>query len=82
VRANRTIANSYEKSNPHVFDVAEGGASRGIVNVILEIGRERHRIMETLKAALVRGDDTEALEHARELTGLPSQKSSVPSVTT
>jgi hypothetical protein len=29
------------------------------------------RILERMKEALERGDDAEALEHARELTGLP-----------
>jgi hypothetical protein len=49
----------------------EASASRGLVDVLIEIRQERARILEAMKEALVRGDETEALEHARELTGLP-----------
>jgi hypothetical protein len=45
-------------------------APGGLVDVIMEIGQERAKILAAMKAALVRGDD-EALERARELTGLP-----------
>lgn len=54
----------------------------GLVDALIAIGRERQRIMDAMKAALRRGDDVAALAHARELTGLPSQKSPVSSVTT
>jgi len=53
----------------------------GLVDALIDIGRERARILEAMKAALLSGDDAEALERARELTGLPSQKSPVSSVT-
>jgi hypothetical protein len=46
-------------------------APGGLVDVIMEIGQERANILAAMKAALVRGDDEEALERARELTGLP-----------
>jgi hypothetical protein len=48
-------------------------ASGGLVDVIMEIGQERPNILATMKAALVRGDEEEALERARELTGLPGK---------
>lgn len=60
----------------------EASSSSGLIDVLLEIGRERQRIMEAMKAALLRGDDDATLEHARELTGLPSRKSPVTAVTT
>ena len=52
----------------------EASTSSGLVDVLLTIGRERQRLMESLREALLRGDDAEALERARELTGLPSQR--------
>jgi hypothetical protein len=55
----------------------EASSSTGLVDVLLEIGRERQRIMEAMK-----GDDDAALEHACDLTGLPSRKSRVTAVTT
>jgi hypothetical protein len=60
----------------------EAISSSGLIDILLEIGRERQRIMEAMKAALLRGDDDAALEHAGELTGLPSRKSPVTAVTT
>lgn len=52
----------------------DASASSGLVDVLLKIGRERRRLMESLREALLRGDDAEALERARELTGLPSKR--------
>ena len=46
----------------------------GLIDTVIEIGQERARIMEAMRAALLRGDDAEALERARELTGLPLKK--------
>jgi hypothetical protein len=43
----------------------------GLVDTILQIGKERQRILTLMKTALLRGDDAEALDMARELTGLP-----------
>jgi hypothetical protein len=60
----------------------EASTSSGLVDVLLTIGREHQRIMEAMKAALLRGDDDAALEHATELTGLTSQKSPASAVTT
>jgi hypothetical protein len=80
VRAGPSISNSSEKSNAVSNSEALSGA--GLVDALLEIGRERQRIMEAMKAALLRGDDDTALEHARELTGLPRHKSQVSGVTT
>jgi len=79
VRAGPNISNSHEKSNP-ADSAADNKASTcgGLVDVILEIGRERQRIMEAMKVALLRGDDPEALECARELTGLPRKNAATP----
>lgn len=60
------ITNSRKKSNP-AFPHANGG----VIDVLIEIGQKRARILEGLKEALMRGDDADALEHARELTVLP-----------
>jgi hypothetical protein len=45
-----------------------------MVDVLIEIGQKRAKILEAMKEALVLGDDEEALERARELTGLPSKR--------
>jgi hypothetical protein len=49
--------------------------SHGVLDAVIEIGQQRARIVEAMKEALLRGDDAEALERARELTGLPSKRS-------
>ena len=53
----------------------DASASGGLVDVIIQIGRERQRIVESLRDALLRGDDADALEYAGELTGLPTRRS-------
>lgn len=75
------IADSSEKPNPTDF-VPVNGQSNGLVDVLMQIGRERQQRMESLRDGLLRGDDTEALEHARELTGLPSRNSPATAITT
>jgi hypothetical protein len=47
------------------------GSVDGVIDAVAEIARERTKILESMKEALLRGDDDEALERARELTGLP-----------
>jgi hypothetical protein len=47
--------------------------SEGLIDALMEIGQKRAEILEAMKQALLRGDDGEALERARELTGLPSK---------
>jgi hypothetical protein len=69
VRAGPNISNPRNKSNA-AFPSANGG----VVDVLIEIGQERARILEAMKDALVRGDETQALEYARELTGLPTKR--------
>lgn len=49
-------------------------SARGVIEAVTKIARERTQILESMKAALVRGDDEEALEKARELTGLPPKR--------
>jgi hypothetical protein len=39
-----------------------------------QIGQERAKILEAMKQALLCGDEEEALERARELTGLPKKR--------
>ena len=53
----------------------EASASGGLVDVLIEIGQERARILDAMKEALVRGDDAKALEYARELAGLRTKRS-------
>jgi hypothetical protein len=53
----------------------EVSVAGGLVDTIIEMGQQRARILEAMKAALLRGVDAEALERARELTGLPSKRS-------
>lgn len=59
----------------------EASTSSGLVDVLLTIGRERQRFMESLRDALLSGDDAEALERARELTGLPTKRAPAPFTT-
>lgn len=54
----------------------EGNAA-GLLDAIAEVASERKRILEAMKAALLRGDDAEALEKARELTGLPMKRTTI-----
>jgi hypothetical protein len=46
----------------------------GVLDALIEIGHQREKILVAMREALVRGDDDEALERARELTGLPSKR--------
>jgi hypothetical protein len=46
-----------------------------LLDAVVEIGQERAAVLVAMKQALLRGDDEEALERARELTGLPSKRS-------
>lgn len=62
------------QANPTISPTnREASSVSGLIDVLLDIGRERQRIMAAMKEALLRGDDAEALECARELTGLPRQ---------
>jgi hypothetical protein len=45
-----------------------------VLDAVLEIGKERRKIVVAMREALLRGDDDEALERARELTGLPTKR--------
>lgn len=53
------------------------GKDDGVIDAIIKIARERTEILESMRAALLRGDDAEALERARELTGLPPKKAAL-----
>jgi hypothetical protein len=47
----------------------------GVVDAILEVGRQRQAVLEQLRAALQSGNDSEALRRARELCGLRNEES-------
>jgi hypothetical protein len=47
----------------------DASTSGGLVDAIIEVGRKRQRLMESL-----RGDDAEALQRARELTGISRKR--------
>jgi hypothetical protein len=47
----------------------------GVVDAILEVGRQRGALLEQLRAALQSGDDTKALNLARQLCGLGNEES-------
>jgi hypothetical protein len=53
----------------------------GLIDAVVQIGQERAKILEAMKEALVCGDEHEALERARGLTGVPSNRSSRKSET-
>jgi hypothetical protein len=72
------------RRHAHSRAIANKGAnaSSGLVDVLLKIGRERQHLMESLREAPLRDDDAEALERARELTGLSTKRSIVTSPST
>jgi len=45
--------------------------NEGILDAVIEISRRQAKILEAMRDALERGDNDEALDHARELCGLP-----------
>jgi hypothetical protein len=47
----------------------------GAVNAILEVGRQRKVVLNQLRAALQSGDDSQALDLARQLCGLQNEES-------
>lgn len=58
-------------------DSAETGVSvSGIVDAILEVGRQRNALLIRLRAALQSGDDNHALTLARQLCGLQNNEES------
>ena len=46
----------------------------GALDAVIEIGEKRQQILLAMKDALVRGDEQEALELARDLTDLPRKR--------
>jgi hypothetical protein len=57
-------------------DLAQPDVSlSGIVDAILEVGRQRKIVLNQLRAALQSGDDRQALALARQLCGLLNEKS-------
>jgi hypothetical protein len=54
----------------------KASASSGLIDVRPKIGHERQHLMESLRGELLRLDDAEALERARELTGILQEKTS------
>jgi len=47
----------------------------GIVDTILEVGRQRKAVLDQLRAALQSGDSPQALNLARQLCGLQNEES-------
>jgi hypothetical protein len=64
-------ARTKQQAPVHIEDM---GVTDGLVDAITKIGQERAAVLVAMKEALLRGDDDEALEQARELTGLPSKR--------
>jgi hypothetical protein len=57
-------------------DSAETGVSvSGVVDAILEVGRQRNVLLVRLRSALQSGDNTQALNLARQLCGLQNEES-------
>jgi hypothetical protein len=60
---------------PAAPDRAHTGASvSGVVNAILEVGHERSALLAKLRSALQSGDNTQALNLARQFCGLPNEE--------
>jgi hypothetical protein len=70
MRADSNLSNSSKKSSPLTLREPD----QGLVDALMEIGQERQKILVAMKAALLRGDDDEALERARQLTGIPTKR--------
>jgi hypothetical protein len=47
----------------------------GAVDAILEVGRQRKVVLDQLRTALQSGDDSQALDLARQLCGLQNEES-------
>ena len=47
----------------------------GVVDAILEVGRQRNAILDRLRAALQSGDNSQALNLARQYCGLTHEES-------
>jgi hypothetical protein len=47
----------------------------GVINAIREVGRQRKVLLDKLRAALESGNDSGALELARQLCGLQNEES-------
>lgn len=60
-----------EKQGQEQIPGSQPNGTAGLLDAVTEIGKARANILALMKAALLRGDDSDALEHARELTGLP-----------
>jgi hypothetical protein len=45
-------------------------ALTGILDAVIEVSKRQAKLIEEMRDALERGDDVEALEKARELTGV------------
>jgi hypothetical protein len=71
-------ARTKQKGLVPVKDFLDEEAARldpsALLDAVVEIGQARAKILVAMKAALVRGDNDEAVERARELTGLPSKR--------
>jgi hypothetical protein len=46
----------------------------GVLDAVLDVSRRQAKIIEEMRAALDRGDNEEALNRARELTGVRSKR--------
>jgi hypothetical protein len=59
------------KQKPEIADTDGGPVNiSGAVDAILEVGRQRKAVLEKLRAALQSGNDSQALDVARQLCGL------------
>ena len=46
----------------------------GVLDAVMKIAEERRQVLLAMKDALIRGDEQEALELARDLTDLPRKR--------
>lgn len=64
--------NALPERNAGTLDLEQDGQSvSGIVDAILDVGRQRSALLAQLRAALESGAEREALTLARRLCGLP-----------
>jgi hypothetical protein len=63
------------KQKTRASETGDSSNISGAVDAILEVGRQRKAVLDHLRAALQSGDDSQALDLARELCGLENEES-------
>jgi hypothetical protein len=63
------------KQKSRVSDTGPSPNMQGVIDAVLEVGRQRKAVLTQLRAALQSGNDSGALELARQLCGMGNEES-------